>query len=99
MRVVTLPPHTTQIIHVFDLILFGVLKKRDQSQLPRGDGAGSGHATSKAHHDFPSGMIDTNEWGAFQGNGVPESEGVTEFSHIHFPLGKPSLKSYPSKLG
>jgi hypothetical protein len=34
VKMITFPPHTTQIFQTFDLCLFGVFKKKMQSKLP-----------------------------------------------------------------
>jgi hypothetical protein len=37
VRVITFAPHTTQIFHVLDLTLFGILKQRPRYELPFDD--------------------------------------------------------------
>jgi hypothetical protein len=77
VRVVTLAPqlHATHIFQVFDLTLFGVLKRRGQYQLPLEDDAGSARFIRKVYHDFRMAMtrVEPNIWGAFRGIGVKYS--------------------------
>jgi hypothetical protein len=73
MVVVTFAPHTTQIVQVLDLTLFGVLKRGDQYQLPLEDNAGSTRFIGKLYHDFRITRIEPNIWGAFRGIGVKYS--------------------------
>jgi hypothetical protein len=73
VRVVTFAPqpHTTHMFQVLDLILFGVLKRRGQDQLPLDDGAGSARFIKKVSHDqdFRMTMTGPNTWGASRGIG------------------------------
>jgi hypothetical protein len=70
-------PHTTQIFQVFDLTLFGVLKRHGQCQLPLEDEAGSARFIRKVYHDHDFRMTMTmvvpNIWEAFRGIGVKYS--------------------------
>jgi hypothetical protein len=70
-------PRPTQIFQVLDLTLFGVLKRRDQYQLPLEDDAGSASFIRKVYHDHDLGMtitmIEPNIWRAFRGVGVKYS--------------------------
>jgi hypothetical protein len=74
--VVTFAPqsHTMHIFHVLDLTLFGVLKRRDQYQLPLEDDAGSARFIRKVYQDFrmtmTMTMIEPNIWGTFRAFGL-----------------------------
>jgi hypothetical protein len=57
--IVTFASHTTQIFQILDLTLFGVLKRREQSQLPFDDARGTVHFIRKVHHNFRPAMTDT----------------------------------------
>jgi hypothetical protein len=75
VRVVTSAPHTPQIFQVFDLTLFGLLKRRGQHQLPLENDARTPRFIRKVYHDFRMAMtmIEPNIWGAFRGIGVKYS--------------------------
>jgi hypothetical protein len=60
VRIVTFEPHPAHIFRVFDLVLFGVLQRRGQYQLPFGDDTGSARFIKKVYHDFRSTMTDIN---------------------------------------
>jgi hypothetical protein len=80
------PPHTAQVFQVLDLTLFGVLKRRDQSQFPLEEDAGSARFMKKIDHDDDFRMtmtiIEPNVWRAFRGIQVNYSlvEGVQRVS-------------------
>jgi hypothetical protein len=50
--VVVFARHTTQILHVFDVPLFGVLKRRSRHELPVGNLKGTVTFIMKVSHDF-----------------------------------------------
>jgi hypothetical protein len=60
VKIVTFAPHTTQLFQALDLSLFGVLKRREQYQLPFGDDAGSARFIKKIYRDFRSTMTNIN---------------------------------------
>jgi hypothetical protein len=70
VRVITLAPHTTQIFWVFDITLFGVLKRRPRYELPFDDDNATVRFIMKVCHDFGPTVIRSKRWGAFQALGL-----------------------------
>jgi hypothetical protein len=66
VRVITWPPHTTQIFQELDISLFGVLKRRGQYKLPFGDDQDTATFLLKTYRTFKQTMVEVNIWGAFQ---------------------------------
>jgi hypothetical protein len=87
---VAFAPRTRQIFQVFDLTLFGVLKRRGQYQLPFEDDTGSVRFIKKMYHDhdFRMTIVEPNIWGAFRGIGVKHSvvDGVQRVSFDEMTL-------------
>jgi hypothetical protein len=69
VRVITWPPHTTQIFYELDMSLFGVLKRREQYKLPFDDDQGTAIFLLWIYRAFKQIMIETNIWAAFQPEG------------------------------
>jgi hypothetical protein len=69
VRVITFAPHTTQIFQVLDTTLFGVLKRRQRSELPFGDEKATVKFVMKVYRDFKQTVVEPNIWGAFQALG------------------------------
>jgi hypothetical protein len=65
-RVITWPPHTTQIFQQLDRSLFQVMKQRDQYKSPFDDEQGTANFRFQIYHMFKQTMIEANIWGAFQ---------------------------------
>ena len=66
VRVITWPPHTTQIFQQLDISLFGVLKQRAQYKLPFDNEQGTADFLFRTYRTFKQTMIEPNIWGAFQ---------------------------------
>jgi hypothetical protein len=60
VRVVTFAPHTTQIFHVLDVTLFGVLKRRLGYKLPFEDDKETVRFRMKVYHDFKQTVVEAN---------------------------------------
>jgi uncharacterized PurR-regulated membrane protein YhhQ (DUF165 family) len=52
VRVITFAPHTTQIVQILDVTLFGVLKRRPRYQLLFEDEKETVQFRMKVNHDF-----------------------------------------------
>jgi hypothetical protein len=52
VRVITFAPHTIQIFQVFDVTLFGVLKRHTRDELPFGNEKAVVQFVMKGYHDF-----------------------------------------------
>jgi hypothetical protein len=65
VRVISWPPHTTQIFQELDVSLFGVLKRKGQYKLPIEDDQGTAAFRLKTYRAFKQTMIEANIWGAF----------------------------------
>jgi hypothetical protein len=72
VRLVTFTSHTTEIVSVLDMALFGIFKRRAQYQLPFDDDIGSPRFINKVYHDFRWTMTDTTRWRAFRDIGILE---------------------------
>lgn len=66
VRVITWPPHTTQIFQELDVSLFGVLKRRGQYKLPFDDDQGTANFLLRIYRTFKQTMIEANIWAAFR---------------------------------
>jgi hypothetical protein len=65
VRVITWPPHTTQIFQQLDISLFGVLKQRGQYKLPFDDDQSTADFLFRRYRTFKQTMVEVNIWGAF----------------------------------
>jgi hypothetical protein len=65
VRATTFAPHTTQIFHVLNVIMFAVLKRRTRYELPFGDEKATVKFIMKVYHDFKQTMAEPNIWEAF----------------------------------
>jgi hypothetical protein len=65
VRVITWPPHTTQIFQQLDISLFGVLKQRGQYKLPFDDDQSTSDFLFRTYRTFKQTMVEANIWGAF----------------------------------
>jgi hypothetical protein len=66
VRVISWPPHTTQIFQELDVSLFGVLKRKRQYKLPIQDDQGTTAFVLKTYRAFKQTMVEANIWGAFR---------------------------------
>jgi hypothetical protein len=66
VRVITWPPHTTQIFQELDLSLFGVLKRKTQYHWPFDNDDGTAAFLVKSYTVFKQTMVEPNIWGAFR---------------------------------
>jgi hypothetical protein len=69
VRVTTFAPHTTQIVQVLDVTLFGVLKRRLGYKLPFEDEKEILKFRMKVSRDFKQTMAGSNIWRAFRAIG------------------------------
>jgi hypothetical protein len=83
VRIITFAPHTAQIFQLLDVILFGVLERGGQYQLPFRDDAGSARFIKKVYRDFQSTVTYINIWG--YSNGLD--------SYITLPMGSRACDS------
>jgi hypothetical protein len=60
LRVITLAPHTTQIVQVLDLILVGVLKRHPRYELSFEDENARAQFIVNVYHDFKQTMVAPN---------------------------------------
>jgi hypothetical protein len=70
VRVITFAPYTTHIFQVFDLTLFGVLKRSPGYELPVESDNSTVNFIKKVYHDFRQTMVPSNVWGAFHALGL-----------------------------
>jgi hypothetical protein len=93
VRVITWPPHTTQIFQELDISLFGVLKRKGQYKLPFNDDQNTATFLLKIYRTFKQTMIEVNIWGAFQQAGF-EFDISSEPYRLRFAEAK--LRSSPA---
>jgi hypothetical protein len=67
--VISFAPHTTQVFHVLDLTLFGVLKRCPIYELSFDENNATVEVITKAYHDFTQIMARSNVWGTFRALG------------------------------
>jgi hypothetical protein len=67
--VITFAPHTTQILQILGLTLFGVLKRRTGFGLPFENDNATVKFIMRVYHDFGQTIIQPNLWRAFQALG------------------------------
>jgi hypothetical protein len=60
VRVIAFAPHTTQIVQVLDVTLFGVLKRRLGYKLPCEEENETVEFIMKVYHDFKQTMVEPN---------------------------------------
>jgi hypothetical protein len=60
VRVVAFAPHTTQVFQVFDVTLFGVLKRCPRYELPFDENNATVKVITKVYHDFTQTMARPN---------------------------------------
>jgi hypothetical protein len=65
VRVITWPPHTTQIFQQLDISLFGVLKQRGHSQFPFDDDQSTSDFVFRTYRPFKQTIVEATIWGAF----------------------------------
>jgi hypothetical protein len=66
VKVITFPPHTTQVFQALDLSLFGVLKSKVQSKLPLGNDDRVIAFIQKAFHSLKQTFVPNNVRNAFK---------------------------------
>jgi hypothetical protein len=66
VRVITSAPHTTQVLQVLDLTLFGVLKRCPRYELPFDENNAPVKVITKVYHDFTQTMALLNVCGTFR---------------------------------
>jgi hypothetical protein len=66
VKVITFPPHTTQIFQVLDLSLFGVFKRKMQYKLPFGNDNLTTKFIQKAFHSLKQTFVADNVRSAFR---------------------------------
>ena len=66
VKVITFPPHTTQIFQVLDLSLFGVLKRKTQYKLPLSNDNSTVKFIQKIFHSLKQTLIEDNVRNAFK---------------------------------
>jgi hypothetical protein len=69
VRVIIFALNTTQIFHILDLTLFGVLKHQPRYDLPFDDDTATVKFIMKVYSDFKKTMVEPNIWAAFQAIG------------------------------
>jgi hypothetical protein len=83
VHVVTLAPHTPNIVHVLDVTLRILIKRGGQYHLRFKTSKGTADFVFQTDKDFRSTMIDTNIWRAFRRIGL-EFHDVGDVQHILF---------------
>jgi hypothetical protein len=63
VRVITFAPRTTQVFQVFDLTLFGILKRCPRYELSFDDGNAIVKVIMKVSQDFTQTLVPSNVWG------------------------------------
>jgi hypothetical protein len=66
MRVITFAQHTTQVLEVLDLTLFGVPKRCPRHEMPFDDDNVTVDVIMKVYHDFTQTMARSNVWRVFR---------------------------------
>jgi hypothetical protein len=66
VRFITFAPHTTQVLQVLDLTLFGVLKRCPRYELPFDDNNATAKGITKVYHHFAHTMVRSNTLEAFR---------------------------------
>jgi hypothetical protein len=66
VKVITFPPHTTQVFQALDLSLFGVLKRELQYKLPLGNDDRVVGFIQKAFHSLKQTFVPNNVGNAFK---------------------------------
>jgi hypothetical protein len=62
LRVISFAPRTTQVFQVFDLTLFGILKRCPRYELPFDENNANVKVITKVYHDFTQTMARPNVW-------------------------------------
>jgi hypothetical protein len=68
--VITFAPHTTQVFHILDLTLFGVLERWPRYELPFDDDNVTVKVMTKVYHVFTETIARRNVYGAFRALGI-----------------------------
>jgi hypothetical protein len=79
VRVITWPPHTTQIFQELDTSLFGVLKRKGQYKLPFDDDQPTATFLLNTYRTFRQTMVEANIWGAFHQAGFEFEVGAEPY--------------------
>jgi hypothetical protein len=69
VRVIGFAPHTTQVFHVLDGTLFGVLKRCPRYELSFDENNVTVTVITKVYHDFTQAMARANVWRTFRALG------------------------------
>jgi hypothetical protein len=79
VRVITWPPHTTQIFQELDPSLFGVFKRKGQYKLPFDDDQPTATFLLNVYRTFKQMMVEANIWRAFQQAGFEFEVGADPY--------------------